>query len=120
MKIAKMSQYLNLMTGKTFRIIAHYPFLHLFSKIFEKVTSTGITTYLIENYVSHDSQFGFRSGLSTCIALLQIVDNISSSLDNNNVTVGVFIDLAKAFFLTDSCWVFFVQRFYIILRFHDL
>ena len=31
------------------------------------------------------------------MALLQIVDDISSSLDTNNVTVGIFIDLAKAF-----------------------
>ena len=35
------------------------------------------------------------------MALLQIVDDISSSLDNNNITVGIFIDLAKAFDTVD-------------------
>ena len=44
----------------------------------------------------YDNQFGFRSGLSTCMALLQLVDELTGSLDNR-ISLGVFIDLAKAF-----------------------
>jgi len=31
------------------------------------------------------------------MAVLRLVDQISSELDNGNITVGVFIDLSKAF-----------------------
>ena len=31
------------------------------------------------------------------MALLQLVDELTDSVDKNEVTVGVFIDLAKAF-----------------------
>ena len=35
--------------------------------------------------------------MSTSIALLSLTEEISRSMDNKNFTVGVFIDLAKAF-----------------------
>ena len=35
--------------------------------------------------------------LSTAMALLKLTDDISRSIDEGNITVGVFIDLAKAF-----------------------
>ena len=31
------------------------------------------------------------------MALLDLVDKLSSSIDNNEITVGILIDLAKAF-----------------------
>ena len=43
------------------------------------------------------SQYGFRKKLSTSMALLSLTEEISRSMDNKNFTVGVFIDLAKAF-----------------------
>ena len=42
----------------------------------------------------HDSQCGFREQLSTSMALLKLTDDISKSIDDGNLTVGVFIDLA--------------------------
>ena len=42
------------------------------------------------------SQYGFRSSMSTTEALLHLVEEITTSVDNNKYTVGVFIDLNKA------------------------
>ena len=42
-------------------------------------------------------QFGFRSGHSTDHALVSLTESIKSSLDNNRVGCGIFIDLQKAF-----------------------
>ena len=43
------------------------------------------------------TNLGFRSGLSTCVALLQLVDELTGSSDDSSISLGVFIDLAKAF-----------------------
>ena len=71
--------------------------LSSFSKIFEKVVSTRLIKYLDANNILHQSQFGFRAKLSTSMALLELVDEISKSIDDKKYTVGVFLDLDKAF-----------------------
>ena len=57
----------------------------------------GLINFWLINKLLHDNQFGFRPKLSTCLALLQLVDELSRSIDEGNITVGVFVDLAKAF-----------------------
>ena len=66
------------------------------SKIFEKIVSTRLVEYLTKNSIIHENQFGFRNGLSTSMALLQLVDELADSIDNKLTTLGVFIDLSKA------------------------
>ena len=44
-----------------------------------------------------DKQFGFRKGHSTEHALIELVNRIYSSFNENKCTLGVFIDLSKAF-----------------------
>ena len=68
-----------------------------FSKISEKLMYSRLNKYITDNAILHPSQFGFREKMSTALALLKLVEDISSSMDNGNITVGVFIDLAKAF-----------------------
>ena len=71
--------------------------LSSFSKIFEKIMYVRLENYLQTNSILHQSQYGFRKKLSTSMALLSLTEEISRSIDNKNFTVGVFIDLAKAF-----------------------
>ena len=47
------------------------------------------------------SQYVFRSSMSTTEALLDLVEEITTSLENNKYTVGVFINLKKAFDTVD-------------------
>ena len=53
--------------------------------------------YLETNEIITDNQFGFRKAHSTYMALLKLMDEISNELDNKNHSVGIFIDLSKAF-----------------------
>ena len=75
--------------------------LTAFSKISEKLVCARLNKYLMNNSFLHDSQYGFREQLSTSMALLKLTDDISKSIDEGNLTVGVFIDLAKAFDTVD-------------------
>ena len=71
--------------------------LSVFSKITEKIVHQRLVNYLDANTILHGNQFGFRQELSTEMALLQMIEEISKSLDEKNITFGDFVDLAKAF-----------------------
>ena len=43
------------------------------------------------------SQYGFRSNRSTLMALVELLEKLTNSIDNKKITVGIFIDLKKAF-----------------------
>ena len=43
------------------------------------------------------NQYGFRINHSTAYALIQLYDKLSDAIDKGNVTLGLFIDLSKAF-----------------------
>ena len=101
LKIAKIVPVFKAEDRQTISNYRPISILSPFSKIFEKIIFIRLNKYLIENSILHDSQFGFRSGLSTCMALLKLVDDISGAMDSSIVTVGVFIDLAKAFDTVD-------------------
>ena len=53
--------------------------------------------YLIENYLWYKKEFGFLKGYSTSHVILQLADQITNNFDQNKFTLGVFIDLSKAF-----------------------
>lgn len=44
-----------------------------------------------------DSQYGFRKGRSTSLALTELIEEITNSTDKKQYEVGVFIDLKKVF-----------------------
>ena len=48
-----------------------------------------------------DNQYGFRKHHSTAYALACLYDKISSAIENKEYTVGIFIDLSKAFDTVD-------------------
>jgi len=71
-----------------------------FSKIFEKLvfnTVEFLVSYLEKHSILSDSQYGLRKGPSTSLAILDMVDKISNALADGKFSVGVFIDLFKAF-----------------------
>ena len=44
-----------------------------------------------------DNQFGFRQKHLTYMALFNIIDQISASIDYEKYTIDIFLDLSKAF-----------------------
>ena len=57
--------------------------------------------YLIDNNILYKKQFGFKTGHSTEHAIIQLVDQINSNFEKDQYTLGVFIDLSKAFGTVD-------------------
>ena len=43
------------------------------------------------------NQYSFRKNPSTAYALIQLYDKLSNAIDQGKVTLGLFIDLSKAF-----------------------
>ena len=68
-----------------------------FSKILEKLFDKRLESFINKNNLLSDSQYGFRRGRSTSMALINLIEEITTSLDNKKSTIGVFIDLKKAF-----------------------
>ena len=71
--------------------------LPILSKIFEKLIYKRMYSFLEENKLIYNQQFGFRSNYSTEHALINLTEYIKNLLDSGNIVCGVFTDLEKAF-----------------------
>ena len=71
--------------------------LSQFSKILEKLFNLRLEQFLISNEILSNCQYGFRSSMSTVHAALELIESISTAVDNKKHCAGVFIDLKKAF-----------------------
>ena len=67
------------------------------SKILEKVIYVRVYNFLVETDQLYQSQYGFRSGHSCQNAISELVGTILKNQEENKLTIGVFIDLSKAF-----------------------
>ena len=83
---------------KNYRPLSNLPFA---SKVLEKVVSSRIEEHLISNNLHGQHQSAYRKFHSTETALLKVQNDILQSLDKNNVTVLVMLDLSAAFDTTD-------------------
>ena len=68
-----------------------------FSKIFEKVISNRLLSYITKFNIFNPAQYGFRKNHSTYMAMLNLYDKASDAIDENEYSIGIFIDLSKAF-----------------------
>ena len=66
-------------------------------KFLEKVVYKRLYNFLIKYNILFDNQYGFRKNHSTALALLHLYDTLANAIDNKEYTMGVFIDLSKAF-----------------------
>ena len=58
-------------------------------------------TFLCKHNILYKKQFGFQAGHSTDHAIIHLVNEILQSFNENKYTLGVFIDLSKAFDTVD-------------------
>ena len=71
--------------------------LSTINKIFEKLLYSRLINYIDKFQLLYKYQYGFRKNHSTDHALIELVDQIRFSIDNNQMTGGIFVDLSKAF-----------------------
>ena len=75
--------------------------LPCFPKILERIMYNRLYNHLIKNNILYSKQFGFQRRHSTEYAIIQLIDQINNSFENNEFTIGVFIDPSKAFDTVD-------------------
>ena len=100
MKIAKVSSIFkkgDKSILSNYRTIYAFPY---FSRILKCVMYNRLYTYLEDNNIIFNKQFGFRDGHSTEYALLELIDQIGDSF-NKSYFLDIFINLSKAFGTVD-------------------
>ena len=72
-----------------------------FSKLMEKIVYYRLNDYVTKKNIIHNSQHGFRKGHSTVLPLISIQDKITQAIERNEFSIGIFLDLSKAFDTVD-------------------
>ena len=67
--------------------------LSIFDKLLEKIICVRLKQFLKKYNILYKYQFGFRENHSTSHALIDVVEYIYKSLDDNKFVFGVYIDL---------------------------
>ena len=60
-----------------------------------------LISYLNKYNIITDKQHGFQKGKSTNSAIINLIKNVYSSMDKKEISLGIFLDLSKAFDLVD-------------------
>ena len=97
MKIAKVIPLFKSRADDNFSNYRPVSLLPQLSKILEKLFNNRMEKFIEKYHLMHDSQYGFRTNTSTSMAILEFLEEVTSSLDKKKTTIGVFIDLKKAF-----------------------
>ena len=71
--------------------------LPVISKVLEKIIANQLSQYFEENKLFHDNQYGFRTGLFTEYATIELTYRTLSNMDRNEIPFSIFLDLSKAF-----------------------
>ena len=91
-------------TGESDKFTNYRPIslLSSFSKLLEKVAGNQIMKYLNKFKLLYEHQYGFRAKHNTTQPLIHFLDKIYQALNKpeSEYTLGIFIDLTKAF---DTC-----------------
>ena len=96
----KFSKLIPIPKSKPHNIIENYrpiSVIPAISKVIENLVHQQLSTYLEDNNLLNENQFGFRKGRSTELAATLFTDTIKRKVDEGKLVGCVFIDLTKAF-----------------------
>ena len=81
------------------KVINYHPISLLMttSKILEKIIYTKLYGFLTQHNLFFDSQYGFRTKRSCEHAMMEMVGHVLQAKNDRKHTMGVFLDLSKAF-----------------------
>ena len=95
MKIARLIPLFKSGDVKEFSNYRPVSIVSQFSKILQKVFHNRLMSFINDKQILNNSQFGFRKNMSTALAIIELVEEITTAIDEGKTTVGVFIDLKK-------------------------
>ena len=102
LKIARVTPIYKTGDENDFRNYRPISVLPCFSKMLERIMYKRLYNHLSQNHMLYPKQFGFQKSHSTEHAIIQLIDQTNSSIEKNNFTLGVFVDLSKAFDTVDN------------------
>ena len=95
--------YLNIHISLTTDTCCYYNRIRLLNafannikKVIEKVISQ-LSEYFEESQLFAENQYRFQSGHSTKYDALELVDRITTQMDNSKIPINILLDLSKAF-----------------------
>ena len=99
MKIARVVPLFKAGDHAIFSNYRPIPIPPCFSKLLEKVMYNRLMAYRDKFMILCVNQYGFRKNHSTSLALIDLYDKISGAraIDRNETSIGIFLDLSKAF-----------------------
>ena len=97
LKIAKVRPIFKAGNKEEFLNYRPVSVLPIVSKIYEKIVYKRLIDYLEWNSVLTEHQYGFRKNRSTTMALHVLIDKLHKAIENKYLTIGIFLDLSKAF-----------------------
>jgi hypothetical protein len=66
--------------------------------VFEALILNNQNWFIVSNYIIPDSQYGFRTSISTCHQLIHFINTISSAFDTNLICIdAIFLDYSSTF-----------------------
>ena len=86
--------------------------LPVLSKILEKIVYSRIVKFFNKHKVFYEGQYGFRKNRSTIDTILDLTGNILESFNRNHYTLGLFLDMSKAFDSIDHSTLLKKMEFY--------
>ena len=96
----KIAEIVPLYKSKEEDIVNNYRPISLLmttSKILEKIIYTKLYGFLTQHNLFFDSQYGFRTKRSCEHAIMEMVGHVLHAKNDGKHTMGVFLDLSKAF-----------------------
>ena len=81
-----------------------------FSKLLERIMYNRLLKYLSENSILYEKQFGFQTSHSIEHAILLLVNQLYQLFDESKFTLGIFIDLRKAFDTVDHKFLTILKK----------
>ena len=97
MKIAKVLPVYKNGAKNEFNKYGPISLLPQFYKILERLFDLRMERYINKHNTLHECQIGHRAGRSPSMALLSLLENTTTSLDDHGHSVGVSMDIKKSF-----------------------
>ena len=131
MKVAKVVPIYKKDSPQQFGNYRPVSVLPTFSKILERIIHNRCYDFLVKRDILYKKEYGFRNNHTTYMAVLDFVKDVSEASDNDKLTLGVFMDLSKAFdtidhnILLDKLYhygfhgIFLMHGFQIIFRIEE-
>jgi hypothetical protein len=98
--IFKIARVIPIYKGGDFTQMLNYrpiSILSSFAKILERLMFNKMSSFIVKYHLLSNSQFGFRKGHNTELAIIHALNYITKALDNGIPTAALFVDVSKAF-----------------------